>query len=78
MSVIKVANFDASKMIFTELTDHSYVSIQKVAYMSYNGSNKPFSIQTPYILTETYGIPREGPYHQDAKSRSFYKLQVLP
>ena len=74
MSVIKVAEFDTSKMTFTELTDHSYVSSQKVAYMSYKGSNKPFSIQTPYILIETYGIPREGPYHQDIKSRAFCKL----
>jgi len=77
MSVIKVAEFDTSKMTFTELTDHTYVSSQKVAYMSYNGSNKLFSIQTPYILIETYGIPKEGPYHQDIKSRAFSKLRFV-
>ena len=31
-------------------------------------------IKTPSIITECYGIPREGSFYLTDKSRSFYKL----
>jgi hypothetical protein len=77
-SVIKFNNLDVSCIIFNKLEDNPRVKSQKLGYIRYKESNNAedisLKIQTPEIDAETYGIPREGPYYPDAKSRSFFKF----
>jgi len=42
--------------------------------VSEDGEEMQLKVQSPEIDAEAYGIPREGPYYPDAKSRSFYKF----
>jgi hypothetical protein len=71
---IKASNIDVNLLQVGRLEDSSSVSSQRVAWVNYETSNKKLHIQTPAFITETYGIPREGPYYQNDKQRAFYKL----
>lgn len=77
-TVIKYNNLDVSKIIFNNLEDNTRVKSQKIGYIRYKESDDAdeiaLKIQSPEIDAEAYGIPREGPYYPDAKSRSFYKF----
>jgi hypothetical protein len=76
--VIKFSNLDVNNIIFTKLEDNPRVKSQKIGYVRYKASDDaedlPLKVQSPEIDAESYGIPREGPYYPDAKSRSFYKF----
>jgi len=78
--VIKYNEFNIANLRFGKLEDNARVKSQKIAYIKYmldsaeGQTEVQFKLQTPEIKTETYGIPREGPYYPDAKSRSFYKF----
>lgn len=68
---------DVSKISFTKLEDNPRVNSQKIGYVRYtleDGSEVQFKIKSPKISSEVYGIPMEGPYYPDAKSRAHYKL----
>lgn len=77
-NVIKFNNLDVSSIIFNKLEDNPRVKSQKIGYIRYKESDETdeisLKIQSPEIDAEAYGIPREGPYYPDAKSRSFYKF----
>ena len=70
----EASNIDVNLLQVGRLEDSSSVSSQRVARVNYETSNKKLHIQTPAFITETYGIPREGPYYQNDKQRAFYKL----
>ena len=72
--VIKSSDLEVKNMVFSKLEDHSYITSQKISLISYNGEGRKLLCQTPEFLTETYGIPREGPFYTTARSRAFYKL----
>lgn len=68
---------DVSKISFTKLEDNPRVNSQKIGYIRYtldDGSESQFKIKSPKICSEVYGIPMEGPFYPDAKSRAHYKL----
>jgi len=67
---------DISKIVFTKLEDNPRVQSQKIGYVRYklNDNEVQFKIKTPKIISEVYGIPKEGPYYPDAKSRAHYKF----
>ena len=67
-SVLKVDD-----IVFQPLQDSSFIPSQKIAWISYKNQNR-LLVQSPDIITETYGVPREGPYYATDKSRAFYKL----
>lgn len=71
---IKASIIDVNLLQLGRLEDSSTVSSQRVAWINYETSNRKLHIQTPTFITETYGIPREGPYYQNDKQRAFYKL----
>ena len=56
----------------------NYKTIHTFLLKEYHGLvnqiNQKLIIQTPKIITETYGIPRDGGYYTTDKSRAFYKL----
>jgi hypothetical protein len=74
--IIKYKDLNINDIIFTELKDSDRISSQKISYIRYkkNGEDFPLKIQTPEFCYEAGGIPREGQYYPDSKSRSFYKL----
>jgi hypothetical protein len=77
-SVIKYNKLKVDNIIFTKFEDNPRVKSQKIGYIRYKSSDDSdeiqLKLQSPEIDTETYGIPREGPYYPDPKSRSFFKF----
>jgi hypothetical protein len=75
---IKFSNIKVENIVFNKLEDNPRVKSQKIGYIYYKSSegdvDRQLTVQTPEIDSEVYGIPREGPYYPDAKSRSFYKF----
>jgi hypothetical protein len=74
---ISFNKIDVSKISFTKLEDNPRVNSQKIGYVRYtldDDSEVQFKVKTPKFCSEVYGIPKEGPYYPDAKSRSHYKL----
>lgn len=68
---------DVSKISFTKLEDNPRVNSQKIGYVRYtleDGSEVQFKVKSPKFCSEVYGVPMEGPYYPDAKSRAHYKL----
>ena len=74
--IIKHDKLNVSDIIFTELKDSDRISAQKISYIHYKKNNEefPLKIQSPEFCYEAGGIPREGQYYPDAKSRSYFKL----
>ena len=72
MTVSKYNELVVADMQFSELSDSTRVSSQKISFITYNGMN--MMMQTPTIITEAYGIPRKSEFYKDDKDRSFYKL----
>jgi len=70
----KASNVDATLFRVGPLQDSPTVSSQKIAFINYGDDSSKLHIQTPTFLTETYGIPRAGPYYQTNRQRAFYKL----
>ena len=74
MVVIKASELEVENILFGKLEDSSLITSQKLAFISYKEQRNKLVVQTPEFITETYGIPREGPFYQTPKSRAFYKL----
>ena len=74
MKPIRPSALDAKNLVIGPLADNDFVKSQRWATLFYEEPNKKLLLQTPHFLAETYGIPRAGPYFQDAKSRAFFKL----
>ena len=72
--VIKATELEVQNILFGKLEDSSLVASQKMAFISYKEPKARLVVQTPEFLTETYGIPREGPFYSTPKSRAFFKL----
>ena len=75
---VKYSDLDVNNIVFTKLEDNPRVKAQKIGYIRYKEADGDedvqLKVQTPEIDSEAYGIPREGPYYPDAKSRAFYKF----
>jgi hypothetical protein len=71
---IRASELNVQDIVFGKLEDSTYITSQRVAVISHKQPKNKLLIQTPDIITETYGIPREGPYYPSNKTRSFYKL----
>ena len=72
--VIKAHELEVENILFGKLEDSSLITSQKLAFINYKEPRTRLEVQTPEFITETYGIPREGPFYGTAKSRAFYKL----
>jgi len=73
--IIKYKDINIRNIIFTELKESDRLPSQKFAYIqqSLDGKNIPYKIQSCKKVTNYGGIPKEGPYYADAKSRAFFK-----
>ena len=71
---MQVSDIEVSNIRFGKLEDNLRTPSQKIAFISYERDRTPLNAITPEFITETYGIPREGPYYQTDRSRAFFKL----
>lgn len=77
MSVVKFDQLNIKNIVFEPLKDSTVVTSQKIGYIKYKADDEEeasLKVQSPTIDFETYGIPRDGPYYPDDKSRSFFKF----
>jgi hypothetical protein len=71
---MKISDIEVSNIRFGKLKDNIRTPSQKIAFISYAHDRTPLNAITPEFITETYGIPREGPYYQTDRSRTFFKM----
>ncbi|MFM7985307.1 MAG: hypothetical protein ACKPKO_38915, partial [Candidatus Fonsibacter sp.] len=71
---MKSSDIKVSKIRFGKLEDSLRRPSQKIACISYARDRTPLNAITPEFITETYGVPREGPYYQTDRSRAFFKM----
>ena len=65
---------DIENIVVGPLQESSFIPSQRIAWLSSNTTNSRLLVQSPEFITETYGIPREGPFYTTAKSRAFFKM----
>ncbi|MFM7984109.1 MAG: hypothetical protein ACKPKO_32770, partial [Candidatus Fonsibacter sp.] len=68
---MKISDIEVSNIRFGKLEDNIRTPSQKIAFISYERDRTPLNAITPEFITETYGIPREGPYYHTDRSRAF-------
>ena len=71
---MKISNIEVSNIRIGKLDDNIRTPSQRIAYINYEQDRTPLNAITPTFITETYGIPREGPYYQTDRSRAFFKM----
>jgi hypothetical protein len=72
--VTRAHELNVQDIVFGKLEDSTLITSQKIAFISHKQPKAKLLIQTPEFVTETYGIPRDGPFYSTVRSRSFYKL----
>ena len=72
---INYTEINADELTFSPLRDNVYVPTQKIAWISKKDKTK-MTIQTPRVITEAYGIPRQDIFYITEKSRAFYKMPL--
>ena len=75
---MKISQTEVNNTRFGKLEDNIRTPSHKIAFISYQGDRPPLNAITPEFITETCGIPREGPYYQTGRSRAFFKMPLLP
>ena len=68
------SQIEVTNIRFGKLEDNSSMLSQKIAIMSYKDDKQRLNAITPEFITETCGIPREGPYYKTDRSRAFFKM----
>ncbi|MFM7980423.1 MAG: hypothetical protein ACKPKO_14005, partial [Candidatus Fonsibacter sp.] len=72
---MQISDIAVSSIRFWKLDDNLQTPSQNIACISYERDRTPLNAITPEFVTETYGVPREGPYYQTDRSRAFFKMQ---
>ncbi|MFM7981573.1 MAG: hypothetical protein ACKPKO_19870 [Candidatus Fonsibacter sp.] len=75
---MKISDIEVSNIRFGKLEDNLRTPSQKIALISYARDRTTLNAITPEFITETYGVPREGPYYQTDRSRAFFQDAILP
>ncbi|MFM7978011.1 MAG: hypothetical protein ACKPKO_01735 [Candidatus Fonsibacter sp.] len=75
---MQISDIEVSNIRFGKLEDNIRMPSQKIACISYETDRTPLNAITPELITEPYGIPREGPYYQTDRSRAFFNMPFFP
>ncbi|MFM7980014.1 MAG: hypothetical protein ACKPKO_11930, partial [Candidatus Fonsibacter sp.] len=67
---MKISDIEVSSIRFGKLEDNLRTPSQKIAFISYERDRTPLNAIMPEFITETYGIPREGPCYQTGREHS--------
>ena len=71
---LKISQLEVSNIRFGKLDDNSRTPSQNIAFLTYVDDTTRLNVITSDFITETYGIPREGPYYKTDRSRAFFKM----
>ena len=71
---MKISDIEVSNIRFGKFDDNLRTPSQTIACISYERDRTPLNAITPEFITETDGIPREGPYYQTDRSRDFFNM----
>ncbi|MFM7978651.1 MAG: hypothetical protein ACKPKO_04995, partial [Candidatus Fonsibacter sp.] len=71
---MKISDIEVSNIRFGKLEDNIQTPSHNIAFTSYKRDRTPLNAITPEFITETYGVPREGPYYQTYHSRAFFNM----
>ena len=69
---MKFSQIEVSNIRFGKLEDNIRTPSQNIAFIYYQDDRTRLNAITPEFITETYGIPREGPYYHTDRSRAFF------
>ena len=72
IQAMKFSQIEVSNIRFGKLEDNIRTPSQKIAFIYYQDDSTRLNAIIPEFITETYGIPREGPYYQTDRSRAFF------
>ena len=61
---MKISDIEVSNIRMGKLDDNIRTPSQNMAFIHYQDDRTRLNAIKPEIITETYGIPREGPYYQ--------------
>ena len=64
----------ASYKSATSALESSMTTAERLLRISPLDNTTRLNVITPEFITETYGIPREGPYYKTDRSRAFFKM----
>ncbi|MFM7984548.1 MAG: hypothetical protein ACKPKO_35000, partial [Candidatus Fonsibacter sp.] len=67
---MNISDIKVSNTRFGKLEDNLRTPYHKIAFISYERDRTPLNAITPEFITETYGIPREGPYYQTDRPKA--------
>ena len=71
---MNITQIEVSNIRFGKLEDNLRTPSQNIAFIYYPDDRTRLDAITPGFITETYGIPREGPYYQTDRSRTFFNM----
>ena len=60
---IKFTEINIKDIVFSPLQDNVYIPSQRISWIN-KADNSKLLVQTPRLITETYGIPRDGVFIQ--------------
>ena len=69
---MNISQLELSNIRCGKLDDNSRTPSQNIAFTTYADATPRLNVITPEFITETYGIPREGPYYKTDRSRAFF------
>jgi len=72
--IVYFTDLNVNNFGFSTLRDSPFIPTQQLSYINNKFNESKIIFQTPYIITETYGIPKEGPFYANERARAFYKL----
>ena len=71
---MKFTQIEVSNIRLGKLEDNTRTASHNIAFIYYQDDRTRLNATTPECITETYGIPREGPYYQTDRSRAFFNM----
>ena len=73
---MQISQIEVNNIRFGKLEDNIRTPSQNIAFIYYQDDRTRLNAVTPEFITETYGIPQEGPYYQTDRSRAFFKMPL--
>ena len=74
---VQISQLHVSNIGFGKLDDNSRTPSPNITFITYVDDTTRLNVITPEFITETYGIPCEGPYYKTDRSRAFFNMPFL-
>ena len=70
--LINFTDLNIENIDFTPLKDSPYIPTQQLAFINHKITNNKIFFQTPYVITEFYGMPpKDSPFHPSEHRASY-------